>query len=157
MSRSPWPWLLAAGPAVVVVASLASAWLAISGGDPVVADDYYQLGLTINRKLAARAPVAADPGATIVIGSMGEVSVRLQGTDAAPDTLRLTLQRPGVREHAQALTLRPSANGTWVGVLRDVRDGRRIVTLESDALRLPVTVVDQLPAVIKLGTTAPDR
>ena len=88
---------------------------------------------------------------------MGEVSVRLQGTDAAPDTLRLTLQRPGVREHAQALTLRPSANGTWVGVLRDVRDGRRIVTRESDALRLPVTVVDQLPAVIKLGTTPPDR
>ena len=157
MSRSPWPWLLAAGPAVVVVASLASAWLAISGGDPVVADDYYKLGLTINRKLAARAPVAADPGATIVIGSMGEVSVRLQGMQAAAQTLRLTLQRPGVREHAQALTLRPSANGTWVGVLRDVRAGRRIVTLESDALRLPVTVIDQLPAVIELGTSAPGR
>ena len=154
MPRSPWPWLLAVGPAIVVVASMASAWLAISGGDPVVADDYYKLGLTINRKLAARAP---DPAATIVIESTGEVSVRLQGTGAAPNTLRLTLQRPGAREQAQALTLRPSADGTWVGVLRDVGDERRIVTLESDALRLPVTVVDRLPAVIRLGMTGPDR
>ena len=36
--RGPWPWLLAAGPALVVVASLASAWLAISKSDPVVAE-----------------------------------------------------------------------------------------------------------------------
>jgi len=40
-----------AGPAIVVVASLFTAWLAWSTDDGVVADDYYKRGLVINREL----------------------------------------------------------------------------------------------------------
>ena len=44
-------WLLLSGPALVVVAGLATAWIAIRGQDPVVDDNYYQNGLNINQRL----------------------------------------------------------------------------------------------------------
>jgi uncharacterized protein len=52
-----WPhahvWLVIAGPAAVVVASLVTAWLAANGQDPVVAEDYYRRGMEMNKTLAA--------------------------------------------------------------------------------------------------------
>jgi len=150
--RGPWPWLLAAGPALVVVASLGSAWLAISKLDPVISEDYYKLGLTINRRLPATAAVDAAPSATITIASDGAVSVRLSDTVVAPAYVKLTLRAPGARE-GDVEMLGLSTSGGWSGHLRDVGTGRHIVTLESDAWRLPVTVVERLPATIRLGGT----
>jgi uncharacterized protein len=45
-------WLVIAGPALVVVASFITLWLAVSGMDPVVDEDYYRKGLELNRNLA---------------------------------------------------------------------------------------------------------
>lgn len=45
-------WLVIAGPALVVVASFVTLYLAISRPDPVVDDDYYRKGIEINRTLA---------------------------------------------------------------------------------------------------------
>jgi uncharacterized protein len=154
--RSAWPWLLAAGPVLVVVASLSTAWLAASRNDTVVADDYYKLGLTINRRLAATPVLPAVPRATIAIGADGEVRVRLAPPVDSPPLplpahLRLTVLRPGERAAAGALVLERGETDEFVGVLSDVGAGRRIVTLESDAWRLPVTVVERLPATITLG------
>ena len=36
--RHPWPWILMAGPAVVVVAGALTAIIAFQGADPLVAD-----------------------------------------------------------------------------------------------------------------------
>lgn len=44
-------WLVLAGPAVVVVAGIATAVIAIDGADPVVDKDYYQNGININQEL----------------------------------------------------------------------------------------------------------
>ena len=46
-------WLVIAGPAAVVVASMVTAWLAVNGQDPVVAEDYYRRGMEMNKTLAA--------------------------------------------------------------------------------------------------------
>ena len=150
--RGPWPWLLGAGPALVVIASLVSAWLAVSKVDPVVADDYYKLGLTINRRLPAIPVTEAAPSATIVIGSDGAVVVQLPESVAAPTYLRLTLRRPGAGK-GDIEMLDASAARRWSGKVHDVGAGRQIVTLESDAWRLPVTVVEHLPATISLVGT----
>ncbi len=50
-------WLVIGGPAVVVVAALATGWIALRYGDPVVDQDYYRHGLEINaaRPLAEKA------------------------------------------------------------------------------------------------------
>ncbi|HWI81189.1 FixH family protein [Ramlibacter sp.] len=55
---APWwtfghVWLLIAGPAIVIVAGVVTAWLAVSTPDPVVDADYYRRGLEINKQLAA--------------------------------------------------------------------------------------------------------
>ena len=57
-TSGPWwayslVWMVIAGPAVVVVASFITLWLAIRTPDPVVAEDYYRRGIEINKTLAA--------------------------------------------------------------------------------------------------------
>lgn len=57
-SSAPWwkfghVWLVFGGPAVVVVASFITLYLAVVGADPVVDENYYQAGININRTLAA--------------------------------------------------------------------------------------------------------
>lgn len=44
-------WLVIAGPAIVVVASCFTFYLAASGKDPVLDEDYYRKGLEINKTL----------------------------------------------------------------------------------------------------------
>ena len=55
-AAAPWwkfghVWLVLAGPLVVIVAGFITLWLAMSRPDPVVAEDYYQRGLDINKTL----------------------------------------------------------------------------------------------------------
>jgi len=45
-------WLVIAGPAIVVVAALVTAWIAMRNPDPVLAEDYYRRGVDINQTLA---------------------------------------------------------------------------------------------------------
>ena len=55
-AAAPWwkfghVWLVLAGPLVVIVARFITLWLAMSRPDPVVAEDYYQRGIDINKTL----------------------------------------------------------------------------------------------------------
>jgi len=56
--RHPWPWLLMAGPFIVVVAGLVTAYLAVVSNDGLVDDDYYKQGLAVNQ-ISARDQRAA--------------------------------------------------------------------------------------------------
>ena len=49
--RQFWPWFLIALPGSVVVAALYTVYIAYSGADDLVIDDYYKNGLAINRQL----------------------------------------------------------------------------------------------------------
>ena len=54
--NTPWwkfghVWMVIAGPAIVVVASFITLYLAISRPDPVLSEDYYRKGLDINKTL----------------------------------------------------------------------------------------------------------
>lgn len=56
-ATAPWwkfghVWLVISGPAIVVVASFITLYLAISRPDPVLDDDYYRKGININKELA---------------------------------------------------------------------------------------------------------
>ena len=53
---APWwkyghVWMVIAGPTVVVVAGFVTLWLAVRQPDPVLAEDYYQRGIDINKTL----------------------------------------------------------------------------------------------------------
>jgi hypothetical protein len=48
-------WLVISGPAIVVVASFITFYLAASGQDPVIDQDYYRKGIEINKTLRENA------------------------------------------------------------------------------------------------------
>lgn len=59
-STVPWwkfghVWLVVAGPAIVVVASFVTLYLAITRPDPLVTEDYYRKGIEINKTLESKA------------------------------------------------------------------------------------------------------
>lgn len=56
--RHPLMWMVVGGPAVVVVAAIATAWIALSDPDPVIEPDYYRKGMEINRTLEAQRALA---------------------------------------------------------------------------------------------------
>lgn len=57
--REPWLLLVLGGPLLVVLACVATIWLAYNGADPVVDKNYYQSGLRINQELDKRAKLEA--------------------------------------------------------------------------------------------------
>jgi uncharacterized protein len=157
--REPWPWLLAAGPFLVVVASLASAWIAVASDDGLVAEDYYKRGLLINQELKrTAASEERNLGATITVASDGAVRVHMQGLPLGPAdvpaTLRLNLAHPTRAADDQMLTLTRTAGGDYVGTLSEQTAGRWIVILESDAWRLPTTTISGRLSEVRLGAAA---
>jgi len=88
--REPWPWLLMAGPAIVVVAGIVTAWIAVKNEDGLVADDYYKQGLAINQVIRREtAGAALDMRARVLFGE-NRVRVFLTGA-ALPQELVLRL------------------------------------------------------------------
>jgi hypothetical protein len=60
--RFPLLWMVIAGPALVVVASFVTLWLALRTPDPVLAADYYRRGIEINQELADKKLMPALAG-----------------------------------------------------------------------------------------------
>ena len=124
--REPWPWLLMAGPAAVLVAGAITTWIAFSTSDGLVADDYYRQGLAINRSLA-RAEAARNLGVVVQIelaGDSSRIAVTLEGPPA-PQVLELRLShatRAGLDrqlklartgEQRYEAAFQPLAQGHW--------------------------------------------
>ncbi len=133
--REPWPWLLMAGPCVVIVAGFFTLWLAITSDDGLVADDYYKRGLAINQTLsrALRAEQLAL-GARVVLGADGaRARVTLTGAGVLPEYLRLRLVHPTRAVADELIELRAVTPGVYEGVLAAAVAGRRVVMLEDRA------------------------
>jgi hypothetical protein len=140
--RQPWPWILMAGPAVVIVAGLVTAWLAATSFDGLVADDYYKQGLAVNRVLARneRARQLAVRG-MLEISPMAAsaVDVSLTSLDGnTPPALELAVihpTRPGFDQHVVLTAIgprryggqiKPLSPGHWRLVVQDAKGEWRI-------------------------------
>jgi hypothetical protein len=135
--REPWPWLLMAGPAAVIVAGIATTWIAVSTSDGLVADDYYKRGLAINAVLK-REQAAAQRGIEArVERAAGRLRVSLRGAEPpalfvslvhatrAGFDVRLRLERGAGGDYQAALP--PLAAGRWRAIIDDPRGEWRIV------------------------------
>ncbi len=65
-SSGPWwkfghMWMVVGGPAVVVMASFVTIYLAVTRPDPVISEDYYQQGIQINQQLDAQSAASLAP------------------------------------------------------------------------------------------------
>ena len=126
--RSPWPWLLMAGPAAVLVAGAATTWIAFASADGLVAEDYYKQGLGINRRLA-REDAARTLGlhASLRLHESG-IEVVLKG--AAPEALFVHLAHATRAGHDVRLRLVLSAEGTYRAELPPLPAGRWRAAIE---------------------------
>lgn len=91
--KEPWVWLVVGGPAIVVVASLYTGFLAYSGADKIVAQDYYKQGLMINTNIrndanARDRHMSAD---LTFERSSGRISMHVKSDVALPDVLQLSI------------------------------------------------------------------
>lgn len=116
--REPWPWIVMSGPAIVVVAGLATAVIAITTSDGLVADDYYKQGLTVNRVLARekRAEALAVAASVQFNPARDRVQVILASHDALPATLKLALLHP-TRGDDRWVVMEPVSPGVYRGAL----------------------------------------
>lgn len=131
--RHRWPWLLMAGPIVVVIASFITLWLAIRTDDGLVTENYYRQGLAINQtlKLSERArEMGLEAGLTMEVD---QIVLRLGAADpgfALPETVRVTISHPtrAGLDQTQMLTrqgdhyvgrFRLPAEGHWTVMLED--------------------------------------
>lgn len=115
--REPWPWILMAGPAAVVVGGIITAYLAVAYDDPLVVDSYYKEGLAINRVLE-RDQAARQAGyrAQVLFSEGGaRVRVHLAAANAMPDSLRLRMIHPTRAELDRTATLHASQAGWYEG------------------------------------------
>ncbi len=49
---NPYCWLILAGPLTVIVAGFITLWIAVSGADKLVDENYYQKGMALSQKSA---------------------------------------------------------------------------------------------------------
>ena len=132
--RHPWPWILMAGPIIVIVASFVTLWLAVRSNDGLVADDYYKQGIAINRTLA-RADRAEAMGLEARIAVRGgRVELRLASRTGAalPPRVRLTLTHPTRSGLDQALLL-AGQGGVYAGPVAELAAGRWQAVVEDEA------------------------
>jgi len=130
--RERWPWLLMAGPAIVIVAGFTTAWLAIKSNDGLVEDDYYKQGLAVNQRMhrdhvAAELNVKAD-----VMRSGLQVRVMVTAKEGAklPDRMALKVSHPTRAGNDQLVNLESEGHGFYSGTLSRDITGRWLVTLE---------------------------
>lgn len=128
--REPWPWILMSGPFVVVVAALATAWIAVANDDPLVVDNYYKEGLAINRVLERDQAAASGGYRAELMLSQDRARVRAHLTGATPERLLLKLVHPTRAELDRSVELHPLQAGWYEGEIGLAEAPRWRVVLE---------------------------
>jgi hypothetical protein len=149
-----------AGPFIVVVASVVTAWIAWKTNDGLVTEDYYKKGLTVGETITQSAR-ATDLGVKARLALTSEtVVIRVSGAEAAgfvsPKALNLTLSHPTRAGLDQTLALNRDGDA-YTGRIRLPASGHWLVLLEDDAKSWRLMASVTLPALgeIVIGGATP--
>ncbi len=138
-SDKPWyrhsgPWLLMAGPFIVVIAGIATAWIAAHNADELVSDDYYKRGKAINMDLkrdtaASQMQLTAD---IFMSDDHRHVRLQIKGKPGfkSPARLKLKLLHPTKMELDQEVLLQQHSGEMYEAELKAAVDGRRHISIE---------------------------
>ena len=131
--REPWPWLLMAGPAIVVVAGFVTLGIAIQSSDGLVADDYYKEGKAINMTLTRDATAKAlGYRAQLAMTAAGQLTLRFAGAAPTSKTLRLTLHHPTRAGFDRQVQLARIADGSYRAAMPAIDASRWSLTLDDE-------------------------
>lgn len=157
--REPWPWILMAGPVVVIVAAVYTAYLAVSTADGVVAEDYYKQGLAANKTIAS-SENARKLGLAVALRTTAEgFALKLTARDGSfqpPPSLVVTLSHP-TRAGLDQTAVFERKNNEYAGKLRLPASGHWLVLIEDEpkSWRLMGNVVLPASGETVIGGTEP--
>jgi len=123
-----WPWFLLALPAAAVIASMHMLYVASTGADQLVRQDYYKEGLAINERIAQvkRAEELAITVKAAFIADTG--SVNLTSSQLSKDTpLTIEIIHPHYQQADQVIQLKSHDGLNWRGDLTAMPEGRRYI------------------------------
>lgn len=142
--RHRWPWFLIAGPAIVVVASFVTLWLAIKSSDGLVADDYYKKGLAINRTLD-RTNNAKSRGMVADAKFTAErIVIKLHSSEDLPGKIRVTIAHP-TRAGFDQMVLLSGIGGLYQGAVAPLTAGHWQILIADEANTWRLAAEIQLP------------
>lgn len=148
--RHRWPWLLMAGPAAVVVASLATAWIAWGTSDGLVTENYYKEGLAVGETIAQSAKATEWGVIARMTMTADAVKVSLSGDAGAgyatPKAVKLTLSHPTRAGLDQSQVL-PAGPDGYSGKLHLPASGHWLVLIEDDSKSWRLMASVSLPAM----------
>jgi hypothetical protein len=138
--RELWPWLLAAGPAAVIVAGMVTMYIAFHGSDALVSEDYYVRGLAINGDLAREA-YARQAGISAQIARAADgaqILLQIRGGSASdfPAVLKLSLVHPVRAELDRTVEAARLGNGSYAARAGALSGHRWKVEIETAQWRL---------------------
>lgn len=152
--REPWPWLVMLGPALVIVAGIATSVVAFRGADGLVAEDYYKQGLMINRVLERerRAQALQVQGSIWYSAATRQARVHVTAAGALPPTLMLRVAHPTRAGMDRTVVLRSTQAGIYGGTLELPSANHWLVTIEGGDWRVAADWDGQ--SALHLGGTA---
>ena len=134
--RHPWPWILMAGPFIVVIAGFITLYLAVSSNDGLVDDDYYKQGLAVNQVTARNQnSVRLGLQADLMLSTDGkQIRILLRGKPdtVLPDVVKLRIAHPTRAGVDQNVLVRADGAGSYSGKLSALLTGRWRIVLEDE-------------------------
>lgn len=123
-----------AGPFIVVVAGIVTAWLAITSNDGLVTDDYYKKGLAAGQTIAQseRAKSLGLSAAVRVNSDMLTVRLTAKTNYALPPVLNVMVSHPTRAGLDQSQVMKLGADG-YSGKFRLPASGHWLVLIEDDS------------------------
>lgn len=119
------------GPALVIVAACASAWLAVVTSDGVTPE--YRLGLMIGQTLGRICSTAAvGYRSTVSLDARGALQVRVSGGNAPPYRLQARLTHPTRAGLEKVIELETTGKGAYQAASGRLPAGRWLVMLEDE-------------------------
>ena len=115
--KEPWPWILMAGPAIVVVAGFTTFYLAQKNAADLVSDDYYKDGKHIDIELKRdEAAIERKISSQVLISpSLDSAKIFVSGRFDHQAPLRLVLLHPAKKAYDQEVALTPAQGGILSG------------------------------------------
>ena len=120
-----WAWFVLLPLVTVVAMGGVLLYVAITGSDSIVVDDYYKEGLAINqRKNSEILAVKLAVKLTLWVDDLtGEIRVEVTA-NKMPDFLNLYLYHPTLKANDTQLQLKPGADGAFYGHLKTTLKGK---------------------------------
>lgn len=133
--KERWPWLLMAGPGLVIIAGIITLWLAVSSNDGLVSDDYYKQGLAVNQSLQRdhQADTLGLHGDLMRSGDNVRLLLSAQGAVDLPQEITLKLTHPTRAGQDQMVKMKLEGQGFYSGKLAAGASGRWLVSIEDPA------------------------